>query len=133
MCRKLFTTHYHNILFNYNLKYFVLALYRTWRTNVEVVYKLIFNFYYSDIFTILNFINQNKLYYVLLKLFILAVEELTSEEEEDDEDIPLVSVAGRRIPITEVVNMTDAISQMTPFEKEHYIQVYQDYFSAFGD
>ncbi|XP_050432337.1 general transcription factor IIE subunit 1 [Adelges cooleyi] len=61
-----------------------------------------------------------------------GVEELTSEEEED-EDVPLVSVGGRRVPITEVVNMTDAISQMTPSEKEHYIQVYQDYFSALGD
>ncbi|XP_060858217.1 general transcription factor IIE subunit 1-like isoform X2 [Metopolophium dirhodum] len=63
----------------------------------------------------------------------LGVEELTSEEEKDDEDVPLVSVAGRRVPITEVVNMTDAISQMTPSEKEHYIQVYQDYFSALDD
>lgn len=58
---------------------------------------------------------------------------MTSEEEDDDEDVPLVSVAGRRVPITEVVNMTDAIGQMTPSEKEHYIQVYQDYFSALGD
>lgn len=72
------------------------------------------------------------IYFVILFSKNLGVEELTSEEE-DDEDVPLVSVAGRRVPITEVVNMTDAISQMTPSEKEHYIQVYQDYFSALGD
>lgn len=52
---------------------------------------------------------------------------MEEDDDDDDDDIPTVSVGGKSIPIDEVKD--DIISQMTPQEKDAYIQVYQEYFS----
>lgn len=48
--------------------------------------------------------------------------------DSDDEDLqPVVTVGDRTVPITEVDDKL--IAEMTPMEKETYIQVYQEYYS----
>lgn len=48
--------------------------------------------------------------------------------DSDDEDLqPVVTVGERTVPITEVDDKL--IAEMTPMEKETYIQVYQEYYS----
>lgn len=52
-------------------------------------------------------------------------------DSDEDDNTPTVTVGSRTIPITEV---NDAlISEMTPTEKEVYIQVYQEYYSHMYD
>lgn len=52
-------------------------------------------------------------------------------ESDDDDQIPTVNVHGRSVAITDVNN--ELIAEMTPAEKEAYIQVYQDYYSSMYD
>lgn len=52
-------------------------------------------------------------------------------ESEDDELLPTVSVAGKTVAITDVNDTL--IAQMTPMEKEAYIQTYQEYYSHIYD
>lgn len=50
----------------------------------------------------------------------------------DDEDVaPIVMVGGKPIPVTQVDNKI--IAQMTPSEKEAYIQTYQECYSNLYD
>lgn len=52
-------------------------------------------------------------------------------ESDEDELAPTVSVAGKTVAITDVNNIL--IAQMTPMEKDAYIQVYQEYYSHIYD
>lgn len=52
-------------------------------------------------------------------------------ESESDGDDPTVFVAGKPIPLDEVND--EIIAQMTPQEKEAYIQVYQETYSHIYD
>ncbi|KAK2585503.1 hypothetical protein KPH14_010154 [Odynerus spinipes] len=57
--------------------------------------------------------------------------EVETMDSEDDDLVPTVSVAGKSVAITDV---NDAlIAEMTPTEKETYIQVYQEYYSHMYD
>ncbi|XP_032671019.1 general transcription factor IIE subunit 1 [Odontomachus brunneus] len=57
--------------------------------------------------------------------------EVEMMESEDDELVPTVSVAGKTVAITDVNDTL--IAQMTPMEKEAYIQTYQEYYSHIYD
>ncbi|XP_021923008.1 general transcription factor IIE subunit 1 [Zootermopsis nevadensis] len=57
--------------------------------------------------------------------------EIIDSDDDDDGLIPVVSVGGRSVPVTEVSDTL--IAQMTPAEKEAYIQVYQEYYSHMYD
>lgn len=52
-------------------------------------------------------------------------------DTESDSDEPTVLVAGKPIPLDEVND--EIIAQMTPQEKETYIQVYQETYSHMYD
>lgn len=52
-------------------------------------------------------------------------------DSEDDDLVPTVSVAGKSVAITDVNDTL--IAEMTPTEKEAYIQVYQEYYSHMYD
>lgn len=52
-------------------------------------------------------------------------------DSEDDELVPTVSVGGKTIAITDVNDTV--IAEMTPIEKESYIQTYQEYYSHMYD
>ncbi|XKL62563.1 hypothetical protein PGB90_002396 [Kerria lacca] len=54
-------------------------------------------------------------------------ENNTVEGEEDDDEVPMIVVGTRRIPLTEVDD--SIIRQMNQEEKDRYIQVYQEYYS----
>ncbi|XP_044727120.1 general transcription factor IIE subunit 1 isoform X1 [Chrysoperla carnea] len=59
------------------------------------------------------------------------IGEIENMDSDEDDNTPTVTVGSRTIPITEV---NDAlISEMTPTEKEVYIQVYQEYYSHMYD
>lgn len=62
---------------------------------------------------------------------ISIVAEMESEDSESDDNVPVVLVNGKTVPITNVND--DVIAQMTPSEKETYIQVYQEYYSHMYD
>lgn len=52
-------------------------------------------------------------------------------ESDEDDLVPTVSVGGKSVAITDV---NDAlIAEMTPAEKEAYIQTYQEYYSHMYD
>ncbi|PNF40977.1 General transcription factor IIE subunit 1 [Cryptotermes secundus] len=55
----------------------------------------------------------------------------TMDSDDDDDLIPVVSVGDRSVPVTEVSD--SLIAEMTPAEKEAYIQVYQEYYSHMYD
>ena len=61
--------------------------------------------------------------------FPANVEFINNSDSEDD--IPMVHVAGRPIPIDEIDN--ELIAKMTRQEKDNYIQVYQEHFSHMYD
>lgn len=67
---------------------------------------------------------------VFITAFIL-LEEIELMDSEDDEGVPVVQVGHRSIPITDIND--EIIAQMTPSEKELYIQIYQDYYSHILD
>lgn len=48
-------------------------------------------------------------------------------ESESEDESPTVSVGGKQYPIDEITD--SLIAQMTPQEKDTYIQVYQETFS----
>ena len=52
-------------------------------------------------------------------------------DSEDDELIPVVKVGERTVPITDVDDTL--IAEMSPQEKEAYIQIYQEYYSHMYD
>ncbi|XP_058461377.1 general transcription factor IIE subunit 1 [Malaya genurostris] len=52
-------------------------------------------------------------------------------DTDSEDDMPTVTVAGRPHPLDEINDML--IAEMTPQEKETYIQVYQDHFSHMYD
>ncbi|XP_051174349.1 general transcription factor IIE subunit 1 [Leptopilina boulardi] len=57
-----------------------------------------------------------------------AVEMMDSEEEDS---VPMITVGGKNVAIT---NVNDSlIAEMTPVEKEAYIQAYQEYYSLMYD
>lgn len=60
--------------------------------------------------------------------FSAEVEIMDSDE---DESVPMVQVGHRSIPITDINDQI--ISEMTPSEKELYIQIYQDHYSHIYD
>ncbi|XP_028170993.1 general transcription factor IIE subunit 1 [Ostrinia nubilalis] len=66
-----------------------------------------------------------------LKDELAAVAEMESEDSDSDDNAPTVLVNGKAVPITSVDD--DVIAQMTPTEKETYIQVYQEYYSHMYD
>lgn len=53
------------------------------------------------------------------------------DTESEDDDDPTVFVAGKPIPLSEINN--ELIAQMTPQEKENYIQVYQEAYNHMID
>ncbi|PSN30913.1 General transcription factor IIE subunit 1 [Blattella germanica] len=57
--------------------------------------------------------------------------EIEVMDSDDDDLIPVVSVGDKSVPVTEVNDTL--IAQMTPAEKEAYIQVYQEYYSHMYD
>ncbi|XP_035722579.1 general transcription factor IIE subunit 1-like [Vespa mandarinia] len=57
--------------------------------------------------------------------------EVETMDSEDDDLVPTVSVAGKSVAITDVNDTL--IAEMTPTEKEAYIQVYQEYYSHMYD
>lgn len=56
---------------------------------------------------------------------------MDSDDSDSDENVPTVLVNGKTVPLTDVDD--DVIAQMTPTEKETYIQVYQEYYSHMYD
>ncbi|XP_072940471.1 general transcription factor IIE subunit 1 [Epargyreus clarus] len=60
-----------------------------------------------------------------------TVAEMESEDSESDDNAPTVLVNGKPVPLTSIDD--DVIAQMTPSEKETYIQVYQEYYSHMYD
>ncbi|XP_043592308.1 general transcription factor IIE subunit 1 [Bombus pyrosoma] len=57
--------------------------------------------------------------------------EVETMDSEDEDLVPTVTVAGKTVAIADV---NDAlIAEMTPVEKEAYIQVYQEYYSHMYD
>ncbi|KAF6205324.1 hypothetical protein GE061_019494 [Apolygus lucorum] len=52
-------------------------------------------------------------------------------DSDDDEMLPVVNVGNRSVPITEVDDKL--IAEMTPQEKEAYIQIYQEHYSHMYD
>ncbi|KAL6260587.1 general transcription factor IIE subunit 1 [Pogonomyrmex barbatus] len=57
--------------------------------------------------------------------------EVEAMDSEDDELVPTVSVGGKTVAITDVNDTL--IAEMTPIEKEAYIQTYQEYYSHMYD
>ncbi|XP_029175610.1 general transcription factor IIE subunit 1 [Nylanderia fulva] len=57
--------------------------------------------------------------------------EVEMMDSEDDELVPTVSVGGKTVAITDVNDTL--IAEMTPIEKEAYIQTYQEYYSHMYD
>lgn len=60
--------------------------------------------------------------------FLAEVEMMDSDE---DENTPTVRVGNRTIAITDVND--EIIAEMTPTEKEEYIQIYQEHYSHIYD
>lgn len=56
---------------------------------------------------------------------------MDSEDSDSDVNVPSVLVNGKSVPLTDVDD--DVIAQMTPTEKDTYIQVYQEYYSHMYD
>ncbi|XP_011872982.1 PREDICTED: general transcription factor IIE subunit 1 [Vollenhovia emeryi] len=57
--------------------------------------------------------------------------EVEAMDSDDDELVPTVSVGGKTVAITDVNNTL--IAEMTPIERESYIQTYQEYYSHIYD
>ncbi|KAK7872034.1 hypothetical protein R5R35_004545 [Gryllus longicercus] len=61
----------------------------------------------------------------------IVQDEIGTLDSDEDDFVPVVTVGDRTVPVTEVND--SLIAQMTPAEKETYIQVYQEYFSHMYD
>ncbi|XP_076247583.1 transcription factor IIEalpha isoform X1 [Calliopsis andreniformis] len=57
--------------------------------------------------------------------------EVETMESEDDDLVPTVTVAGKTVAIADINDTL--IAEMTPVEKEAYIQAYQEYYSHMYD
>ncbi|XP_026751004.1 general transcription factor IIE subunit 1 [Galleria mellonella] len=66
-----------------------------------------------------------------LKDELAAVAEMESDDSDSEDNAPTVLVNGKAVPLTKIDDTI--IAQMTPSEKETYIQVYQDYYSHMYD
>ncbi|XP_030023393.2 general transcription factor IIE subunit 1 isoform X1 [Manduca sexta] len=66
-----------------------------------------------------------------LKDEMAAVAEMESEDSDTDENEPTVMVNGKAVALTSIDD--DVIAQMSPSEKDTYIQVYQEYYSHMYD
>lgn len=66
-----------------------------------------------------------------LKDELAAVAEMESEDSDSEDNAPTVLVNGKAVPLTSIDD--DIIAQMTPSEKETYIQIYQEYYSHIYD
>lgn len=60
-----------------------------------------------------------------------ATDEVEIMDSDEDDYIPTVTVGDKSVPVTEVNDTL--IAQMTPVEKEAYIQIYQEYYSHMYD
>ena len=49
-----------------------------------------------------------------------------ADGDEDDDEVPMIPVGSRRIPLTDINE--GIVSQMTQEERSHYIQVFQEYY-----
>uniref|UniRef100_A0A8D8Y346 General transcription factor IIE subunit 1 n=1 Tax=Cacopsylla melanoneura TaxID=428564 RepID=A0A8D8Y346_9HEMI len=58
-------------------------------------------------------------------------ETMNSDDEDDDDEIPVISVGSQKIAVTDIDDKI--INEMTPQEKQIYIQVYQEYYSSIYD
>jgi transcription initiation factor TFIIE subunit alpha len=67
----------------------------------------------------------------VLLLISVSAEIETMDSDDDDDLIPVVSVGDKSVPVTEINDTL--IAEMTPAEKEAYIQVYQEYYSPMYD
>lgn len=63
-----------------------------------------------------------------MNFHITEVETISSD---DEDSAPVVMVGGKPIPVTQVDD--GIIAQMTPSEKEAYIQTYQECYSNLYD
>lgn len=61
----------------------------------------------------------------------LEQDEIGTMDSDEDDFVPVVTVGERTVPVNEVND--SLIAQMTPAEKEAYIQVYQEYYSPMYD
>lgn len=76
-------------------------------------------------------LEQAILYLHVYNIFDDIPAEMESEDSDSDDNAPTVLVNGRAVPLTSIDD--DVIAQMTPSEKETYIQVYQEYYSHMYD
>lgn len=74
----------------------------------------------------------NSLYATRKHMHFLNVSgEVETMDSEDDDLVPTVTVAGKTVAIADVNDTL--IAEMTPVEKEAYIQAYQEYYSHMYD
>ncbi|KAL0277718.1 UNVERIFIED_CONTAM: hypothetical protein PYX00_004909 [Menopon gallinae] len=66
-----------------------------------------------------------------MKPFDPSSKEVETMSSDDDDNAPVVQVGGKFIPVTLIDN--NLIAEMTPSEKEAYIQTYQEYYSNLYD
>lgn len=64
-------------------------------------------------------------------IFFFFIPEVATMSSDDDDNAPMVMVGGKPIPVTQVDDRI--IAQMTPSEKEAYIQTYQECYSNLYD
>lgn len=79
---------------------------------------------------IFNIYVHAEIYYKFIYCWFPVSAEIETMDSDDDL-IPVVSVGDRSVPVTEVND--SLIAEMTPAEKEAYIQVYQEYYSHMYD
>lgn len=66
-----------------------------------------------------------------MHIYQIFLGEVETMDSEDEDLVPTVTVAGKTVAIADV---NDAlIAEMTPVEKEAYIQAYQEYYSHMYD
>ena len=62
-------------------------------------------------------------------IFFSADVDIIDSESDNDDNGPIVYVSGKAMPIDEVIGNNEIIAQMTPEEKNAYIQAYQEMYS----
>lgn len=67
------------------------------------------------------------LMFELLLMLKMITDNTNADGDDDDEEVPMISVGSRRIPLTDIDDTV--VRQMTQEEKDRYIQVYQEYYS----
>lgn len=71
--------------------------------------------------------------FFLSRFLFVALADVDVIDSDSDDDEPTVYVAGKAMPLSEVEGNSELIAQMTPQEKETYIQVHQDTYSHMYD